>query len=402
MQSRKTILELFSTFLNLSNDRPSGWLVDARLQRHMQRCLGLQGLGQETATDDFWVVYWHRQWRQKQEQEKEQEKTLRRSDAEGHLSAYLQETCYWAVYHVMPKAGNQAFQLSDYFQVAIAELPKLLRKFDSTQRPSLKAYANRAFGNLVRDYLRQRQEIDLCSDWSLLLKVSRKRLLEALQRGGVDQSSCDRILLAWTCFEDLYLPTQSPGLRKITAPDAATWKTIVASYDRQRQSLPPTTPEQLERELLQAAKQVRRLLYPPLQSLNLPKGNEGSGELQDDLLDSDQDSLLTGLILQEELHDRQQQQRQLQEFLHTAIDHLAPQAQDLLKLYYGDRLKQQQIAKQLGIQQYTVSRQLTKTREGLLLKLTQWAQDTWHISPDSNVVNSVSTLLEDWLTQNYP
>jgi RNA polymerase sigma factor (sigma-70 family) len=161
------------------------------------------------------------------------------------------------------------------------------------------------------------------------------------------------------------------------------------------------SPAQLERDLLQAAKQVRVLLYPPLRSLNLPKGNDIPGEIQDDLPASDQDSLLTGLIQQEELDERQQQQQQMQSFLTTTIASLGQQAQDLLKLYYGQRLKQQQIAQQLSIQQYTVSRQLTKARETLLLRLVQWAEQTWHISPDSNVVAAISTLLEDWLQHHY-
>ncbi len=412
MQSRKTILELFSTFLSLSGDRPPRWLIDARLQRHMQHCLSIQ----ETTANEFWVVHWHRQWRQEQEDARQPlrqtlrqrlPQPVRRSHAEGHLSAYLQETCYWSVHRVMPKSGSGQFQLSDCFQVAIAAVPKLLQKFDSTQRPSLNAYANRAFGNVVRDYLRQRQEVDLCSDWSLLLKVSRKRLLEALQNGGVDQPSCDRILLAWTCFEEVYLPTKSPGLRQLPAPDAATWTAVSEYYDRQRRSnpsLPAASPEKLERELLQAAKHVRNLIYPSIQSLNRSKdgdGGEMSGELQDDLPASEQDSLLSGLISAEEIRDRQNQQRQVQTFLDKTIEALTPQQQDLLTLYYRDRLKQQQIATQLGIQQYTVSRQLTKTREALLLKLMQWAQETWHILPDSNVVNAVSTILEDWLQQSY-
>jgi RNA polymerase sigma factor (sigma-70 family) len=390
MHPRKNLLELFATFLNLSGDRSLGWLTDARLQRHMQQCMNANG----TAIADFWVVYWHQQWQQTNDR-------AMHSYCEGHLSAYLQETCYWSVKRVMPRQGSGQFQLSDYFQVAIAEVPKLLQKFDSTQRGSLNAYANRAFGNLVRDYLRQRREVDFCSDWSLLLKVSRKRFLEALQRGGLDQPNCDRLLLAWTCFEEVYLPTKAPGLRQITAPDAVVWQEVVARYDRQRQSLPATTPEKLERDLLQAAKQIRNLLYPAIQSLNLPKGGEMGGEIQDDLPNLEQDSLLSGLILQENVHERQQQMQQMRSFLETTIDNLTQQTQTLLKLYYGDRLKQREIAKSLDIQQYTVSRQLTKTREGLLQKIIQWAQETWHISPDSTVVDSVSTLLEAWLEQHY-
>jgi RNA polymerase sigma factor (sigma-70 family) len=396
MQSRHSLIDLFSTFLNLSGDRAQGWLTDGRLHRHMQTHLDQNASTAET----FWVVYWHRYWQQFGPDD-----PVRSRISEGHLSAYLQETCYWSVQRAMPKTGSAQMQLSDCFQVAIAQMPKLLRKFDSSQRPSLKAYAYRAFENFVRDYLRQRQEVDCCSDWGLLIKVSRKRLLEAVKQAGMNSADCDRLLLAWSCFEEVYLPTKVAGLRQTKSPDAATWQAIADRYDRLRSSLQPLapamTPAQLERDLLQAAKQVRLLLYPPLRSLNLPKGNDIPGEIQDDLPASDQDSLLTGLIQQEELDERQQQQQQMQTFLITTIASLGQQAQDLLKLYYGQHLKQQQIAQQLGIQQYTVSRQLTKARETLLLRLVQWAEQSWHISPDSNVVSVISTLLEDWLQSHY-
>jgi RNA polymerase sigma factor (sigma-70 family) len=396
MQSRHSLLDLFSTFLNLSGDRVQGWLTDGRLHRHMQTHLDQNA----STAEAFWVVYWHRYW-----QQVGPEDGVRSRLSEGHLSAYLQETCYWSVQRAMPKTGIAQVQLSDCFQVAIAQMPKLLRRFDSSQRPSLKAYAHRAFENFVRDHLRQRQEADCCSDWGLLIKVSRKRLSEALKQSGMTPANCDRLLLAWSCFEAVYLPTKAAGLRQTKSPDAETWQVIAEAYNSQRASLQPLAPAmgpaQLERDLLQAAKQVRILLYPPLKSLNLPKGNDIPGEIQDDLPASEQDSLLSGLIQQEELDERQQQQQQMQVFLVTTIASLGQQAQDLLQLYYGQRLKQQQIAQHLGVQQYTVSRQLTKAREILLLRLVQWADQTWHISPDSNVVASISTLLEDWLQHHY-
>ncbi|NJM44989.1 MAG: sigma-70 family RNA polymerase sigma factor [Alkalinema sp. RU_4_3] len=396
MQSRHSLLDLFSTFLNLSDDRAQGWLTDGRLHRHMQQHLDQNA----SAAEDFWVVYWHRYWQQVGPEDR-----VRSRISEGHLSAYLQETCYWSVQRAMPKTGSGQVQLSDCFQVAIAQMPKLLRKFDSSQRPSLKAYAHRAFENFVRDHLRQRQEADCCSDWGLLIKVSRKRLSEALKQSGMAATDCDRVILAWSCFEELYLPTKVAGLRQTKSPDVETWQTIADAYDRQRTSLQPPAPAmapaQLERDLLQAAKQVRTLLYPPLKSLNLPKGNDIPGEIQDDLPASEQDSLLSSLIQQEDLDERQQQQQQMQAFLITTIATLGRQAQELLTLYYGQRLKQQQIAQHLNIQQYTVSRQLSKAREILLLRLVQWANQTWHISADSNVVASISTLLEDWLQYHY-
>jgi DNA-binding transcriptional regulator LsrR (DeoR family) len=72
-----------------------------------------------------------------------------------------------------------------------------------------------------------------------------------------------------------------------------------------------------------------------------------------------------------------------------------------LQLYYQEHLTQQQIAKKLEIQQYNVSRRLTKTRETLLRAVVQWGQTHLHISPTSDVMSSISAFLEEWLESFY-
>ena len=70
-------------------------------------------------------------------------------------------------------------------------------------------------------------------------------------------------------------------------------------------------------------------------------------------------------------------------------------------MYYGQELTQQQIAEQLAVKQYTVSRRLTKSRESLLLALASWSKETLHISLTSDVLNYISTVLEEWLKVYY-
>jgi DNA-binding transcriptional regulator LsrR (DeoR family) len=64
-------------------------------------------------------------------------------------------------------------------------------------------------------------------------------------------------------------------------------------------------------------------------------------------------------------------------------------------------LTQQQIAQQLGVKQYTVSRQLTKIKKTLLMELAQWSQKTLHIPVQSDVIDSMSNSLEEWLIAHY-
>jgi RNA polymerase sigma factor (sigma-70 family) len=397
MQPRTALTDIFSTFLQWEADVFHGWATDARLRRSMQGCLAQNAETPET--ERFWERYWHHRSLTHSQTPPLAAPPTASNLPVAHLSAYLQEACYWSVRKVTMRLDSPQSRLADCFQVAIADVPKILKVCDPNQGASLKTYASQAFGNIVRDHLRQRREIDLCNDWGLLLKISRKRLGEALNHAGLGGELRDRYQLAWVCFTDIYIPQKAPGLRQLAQPDQVTWEAIAQRYNNQRHTLPAPgatcTPETLETWLKSCAKSVRAYLYPAVKSLNTPQP-QTERELQDDLPDL-QESLLTELIHQEELSTRQTQQTQINDALIAALASLDESAQTLLDLYYHQGLTQQQIANQLNIPQYTISRRLTKMRETLLRKLTQWSQENLHISPSSDVIKHISTLLEEWL-----
>lgn len=403
MQPRQSVVDLFSTFVQFHADSFGGWATDSRLRRNIQAHLSQQLAivtqtrehpQKEPQSDLFWAVYWHKNWQQHSD----------KTTAIGHLSAYLQEPCYWSAYKAMTHLSRSRYRVSDCFQAAIAEVPKILKARDPDYPGSLKTYASQAFSNIIRDFLRQSREIDLCSDWGLLLKVSRKRLIESLKNAGLNREQIDQWVLAWSCFESVYLPTKSPKLRQLPPPNLEMWNAIALRYNQQRHQLDSpgseANSERIEQWLTACANRVRSYLYPAVSSLNVPKFGEDSKEFQDELPDPNRDSLLTELIYQEERQERQTQRSQVAQVLEAAIAKLDQSSQELLQLYYKQNLTQQDIAKQLGIQQYTVSRKLSKARESLLLALLSWSQDVLHMAPSSNVGKQVSTILEEWLTQN--
>ncbi|MBV9386406.1 MAG: sigma-70 family RNA polymerase sigma factor, partial [Chroococcidiopsidaceae cyanobacterium CP_BM_ER_R8_30] len=257
MRSRQSLIDLFSSFLQFEAEHFSGWVTDPKLRRNMQNCLE-QSPG-APALENFWALYWHKCW-------KAQQTRL----AEAHLSAYLQETCYWAAKKTASRFASTQCRLSDCFQMAIAEVPKILKICDPNQRASLKTYSSVAFGNIIRDALRQKQEIDFCSDWGLLLKLSRKRLQQSLQNAGLTAETIARYLLAWTCFEAAYITNKSPVVRRVQRPDRDTWEAMVKLYNSKRHQLnspgAECTAETLEKWLLFCASQARSFLYPSVAS----------------------------------------------------------------------------------------------------------------------------------------
>ena len=390
MSRRQALLDVFSTFLQFESNRVKGWVTDTTLRRNFQVCRSqLQPL--PPSLED-WALYWHERWQTEPER------------SQGHLAAYLQESCYWAVHQTMPKVASLRYGLEDCFQVAIAEVPKILKAFSPGPIGSLRSYSRVAFGNILRDALRQQREIDICSDWSLLLKTSRKRLQSALQNAGLNPETIAQSLQAWDCFEQIYRDRSPAEVRQRKAPDPLFWQRVSELYSDLHSDLHSDShrPEILEKWLTHAAKYVRSDLYPAVTSLNISRSTQMTdmtGELQDEVPSVAPESLLEDLILQEEQSDRHLQQQQLNHVLIAAIAQLEDAM--LLDLYYAQNLTQQQIARSLKVQQYTISRRLTKVRTALLLALSRWSQDVLHILPTSNVLNSISAILEEWLLDYY-
>jgi RNA polymerase sigma factor (sigma-70 family) len=393
MYRRQETLEIFSTFLQFDADRFQGWATEPRLRRSMQSCLSQ--LTQSEISENFWGLYWYNIWQ-----------TQTNRLAQDHLSAYLQEVCYWAAQKAATAIESAEYRLPDCFQVAIAHLNKVLQGFDAKRNLSLKGYASLKFGSVIKDTLRQRKITDICTPWALLNKLSKKRFIESLLNVGLGTETIQRYVLAWTCFTTLYTPTEVPTrtttTRKLVKPGPEMWAAIANLYNQQHLTQLPSralvaTPEELEKWLTDCAIAARQYLYPSLTSMNAPKAGQEDGELLDDLPATQLEPAFSELMAEEEKVHAQQ----INAVLLKAINQLEPQLQQLLHLYYVQGLTQQQIAQQLQIQQYNVSRQLTRVKRSLQRRLTEWSQETLHISPNLDVLESISTALEEWLNVHY-
>ncbi|WP_343038249.1 sigma-70 family RNA polymerase sigma factor [Brasilonema bromeliae] len=382
---------MFSTFMQLEGDRFSKWLTDTKLYRNIQNHLGRSS--EALKSENFWALYWHKHWRSRSN-----------NLARMHLSAYLQEPCYWAASKTVAKFTNSQYSLADYFQMAIAEVEIILKDFNPEKCSSLKAYAIMAIPSRLRDILRQRKEANLCTNWALLRKVSKKLLSEALSEAGLSQSAIAQYRLAWTCFKELYVQNQPGGSSKLPEPNRQLWEAITNLYNHQRQSQLTQPTEQrnaqtIEQWLNQTALYVRAYLFPPVKSLNAFKQDDDT-TVTLDLPDPSSDSPMADMIAAEDVQNRQNQISQMFSVLLKALQNLDLQTQEVLKLYYQQGLTQQQIMQQLQMSQPTVSRRLVKGRESILAALIKWSQDL-NISINSNQIKDMSLALEEWLRNQY-
>ncbi len=409
MRSRQDLVESFSTFLQFEGDRSHGWTVDPRLRRSMTRQLEQES--QKHLETTFWALYWHQRWQSAVAQEQSAQGAGQASGlstiSANHLNAHVQEGCYWAA---QKTASRFNYGISDCFQMAIAQFHKILRGFDSSQGSDFSTYASATFASLIRETLRQRQEVDICTTWGLLRKLSKKRLVESLQMAGLGAHCIAQYLLVWQAFKLHYVPVQAQGTRKLPKPDPSQFVAMAQFYNRERgaqlaSDTPKIAADDIEPILLAMAKAARSYLYPTKVSINAQKGGQDSEFIDDltenNLTETERLSPMEALVQVEIVEERQQQRSQLGDVLVDAIAQLDGPSQELLGFYYRDSLTQKEMAERLNIQQYTVSRRLTKIRKTLVKKLAQWSEATLHTSLDADLLSYISTVLEEWLQQRY-
>jgi len=167
MQRRTTITELFSTFVQFSDDRFERWMRDRQLYHSIETYLAKKSRASQS--EKFWALYWYKLW---------QAQTHLRAAA--HLNAYLQEPCYWAIKSITQRFVSVPWTLADGFQGVIAHADRILKGYRPDYGSDLKAYARTAFSNLIRDQLRQQGDAYICSDWGLLRRLSQAQLQRSL------------------------------------------------------------------------------------------------------------------------------------------------------------------------------------------------------------------------------
>jgi RNA polymerase sigma factor (sigma-70 family) len=388
IQRRTTVIDLFSTFMRFSADRFDGWRCDRRLQHNMASHLALGD--NATLPEAAWPLYWYQRWQ-----------GHTHLQAGAHLQAYLQEPCYWAIHSILRRFSQSPWTIADGFQTAIVQTDRILKGYRPDYGSDLRGYARTAFSNLLRDQLRQQQDMLICSDWGLLRRLSHTQLRASLLAAGI--TTPESAILVWQCFKAVYTPDPRRSVRTLPPPSSEQFAQMTERYNQQRRLLHPVPPplagDAVVTSLQQAVQAVRSYLTPTVTSLNQSPSGATQPERLDDL--GHDETPMAQLLDAEAYVEQQQRVQQMQTALTSEIATLAPADQTLLRLYYGEALTQTAIAQTLNIKQYQVSRQLSRVRQQLLLAIARWSQNTLHISLNSSVLASMSDGIHEWLQQRY-
>ncbi len=369
MEKRHTIVEKYSTFYQVSP--VCCWITDLKLKRNITPKIEQH----PTQNDKFWVKHWL-------------EAAINKSDplAVQHIRAYLEETCFWSAKVTYQRFTCLDFTWLDYWQIARVEASdpvKLFKKYDPL-RSNPAYYAQLKISSAILDVVRKDREAERCSDWGLLLRSSKRALKTALEKSGIKEPQLSRYLLAWQGFQEIYTALRVRGNR-CEAPTPEQLADIADYYNQFR--FPQSTEPQ------QSGSDILALLEMCSSALRVSTKIAISSLDASPAIPIDYNSVEQELVTAE----FQEELQQLQEVLQEAIATLPPDARKMLILEHGfPGLNQTQIAKEFGIKQYQVSRQLDKHKCLLLKALAQWSKNHASLT-HVEAIDELSKKLDEWL-----
>lgn len=378
MKRRRDIVELFSTFLQIDDHYDAlgpGWQKSPRLASNITKKIE----SEPSAKEEFWAQYWLKAT-VKDSQTK--------SHAREHLSAYLEEACYWTALKIYQQLAAYHLRRVDCFLMlreAAANPVKLFKNYDY-KSSSVKTYAQFPLKSAVVDQVRKGRELDKYTWPALLRAVTKKLLKESLHKANIKEPEMSQCLLAWQCFRDKYVPTKAAGSKQLQPPDIKQLEAIANHYNQQRNS-----------EVSAASTQeIQRLLDICVQVI--------------------QDSLKTSVVslddcmfepayepdeAREEQDAVESEYHQVNQVLSKAFAGLPEAAQTMLNLWYGLGMTQSDLALVFGIaQQYQVSRMVGRHKQFLLKALAEWSQQTWQITLNSQQLGEMGKQLDGWLEEH--
>jgi RNA polymerase sigma factor (sigma-70 family) len=376
---KKELPKLFCTVLK--EFKPDGvtpiWEVNQTLQNRLETLLAKQPY---LVTEDECTVHWISIYRDRG-RTKPQTKLV-----ETFLCYYLQQIAYQVANKTynsavvgMSKTETGTYKKDELFAIANAKIPKVIQNFNpnaiaeftSSSGSRLGAYAYQVFRNAVRAAI-SLQQIDRLSDWGLLVYgVSPRYLVQALQEQGLEKLEIDYHRSILHSFQQVHritgtlsstaTPTSASPVetewrrsRRLPEPSEDQLQATIACYNRLRadrpqyQALPALAAEDsalVKHCLRQCAQAVRTSKQEPqLVSLNKLLKQEDT-ELGDLIPDTQNHTPIVAVTQDEFLT-----------VLRRQVTELAPTWQKAMKLIYGQGAIQSAVARQLQVDQCTVSR----------------------------------------------
>lgn len=306
-----------------------------------------------------------------------------------HLASYFEEKCYWAAKKICKVQDEHSWEEYFYLAKLIIYNPLRLReivaKYDYSQ-----ANIDTYISEVLEKAIKYEAQVNRFSRWRLLCKKSERELKEALQVVGHSQPEIFQLLFARKYFKQVYLFNKiKSSNRKVGTkwldPDREDFEKAAQCYNAEKM-LPSAPHEVSANSTYMTGEQIEASMKTCIFALqNYPKsilpqfsldalqaiGHEAKFEAQEDISELEWQEALVADSGEDEQQDltKSTNLALLQQLESMKVDY-----QKLLLIYYGFGLSQQQLALQLGINQSSVSRYLTKSTIKLLEAMARISQ----------------------------
>ncbi len=388
---RHTSAEQFTQFLVGNN-----WHIDPRLKANMQKLIKKY----PDRDEYFWFEYFLTQARQR---------TC--SLAPQHLQAYLEEVCYNCARNVRTKFKETFKNFNDYLseylqdvRLSICDVDKFWRKYNP-ELASPQTYAQRKLEGILISKVFADQQDKPTSRYGSLVRVSKKYLKEALRL----EESLGQYLIVHGHLKDMKakLPRTRNNLT-IKEPTAEQFAEIAQlCQSKNNLSLSPQQVKEILEACIKALEDKRPKVPISLDQLmnnQIEDQENGMLDLREEYLVSSsisspqplKNSRILSTLLGETIESLDNVVKKLPKELTSGL------SDKLLILSYGFiGIKQKDIGKDLGIEQYEVSRVLTRVKKALLKELINLAKQRPQIKIDIEYLNALGEEIEDLLTWYY-
>lgn len=355
------------------------WLKHPRLQRSMERRMQESQPG---AGENFWDLLLLRE-------------AMRQPDnslTSDHLSARLEETCFFVVRRICLQFASLKMSPVDCFLRAREETSKptkLLKKFDSKLGYKITTYVQPLLRSAILEKARIGNSLLKYRPPLLLRNVSQKVLEEALSLKGVSDLFAYR--LARQSFIEICFPS-SEGTAGRTMPwplDESQLNAIANRYNSRRQEYPPVSGDRIQTILAELDRAIRDSWQ--IRNVSIEDGSVSEPDLS---------------YPEPELADEAGEDGQLvRSILSEAFASLPALIQDMMVIWHGFGFRQAEIALLFGLPDQTgVSKKLNRYQQQLLKYLLKALGDRFpdfsKIKLSSQQLSEIKKSFKEWLRES--
>ncbi len=400
MSINRDIKEKFSTFFDLeeqpSNLRINNLLKAPKLANHFYHIF--------QSCPDGTAEYFAKNF------VKELQKNNHTKLYEEHLSAYLEEPCFWLaeeLYKQLRQLRQLNYSRLDCFQEArkVASQPITIYKTYNFKDSNPMTWGKRQIKSKVKQTVYVGRDFCKYGTWCGLKYLSEKILREALQAksGITEKKEIESHVLVVNAYKEIYRSSQLKKFEgRLPEPNQAQWEEIQKYYNfrcsEYNKKLSADESDRLEVITnFQVIKEKFITCYSVARNYicMVEETVENIDIISNEIMADNQHEVIAVNHPEKEIETEEKQQ--IVSICLYEFAKLPPESQKLIQLFYGLGISQTEMKEIFGLQQFQISRKIKRSEKKLLEALVTWSKANLEITPNEGIIKEQNQALKEWL-----